>query len=296
MTVLSTILSLIPAILTIISFAFTVLTTTNGDWAHQPHYTDASPLNWDQKHTAYTISRGPFTVCSPFATYTNGTPVADNFFQLLNAGSDAAVAAVTSHQVVIQTHCDRFKPYGAGKTSCETFASGATSTDSRLGDDRMCQQVHMAGNLAIAASVFSGLALLTMLAFAGLALASSTSRAAKAGLGVTSVVLLLLGAALLFLAQLYGVLAFVQSQVPNGRFSSQAQDPDSTSVMAGPWVQGKASVIYASVGWFGACCAAATLLATGVVEGLTASTGVDGEVVGERGLWHGRRSRRDKQV
>src|SRR5207248_733588 len=111
---------------------------------------------------------------------------------------DAAVAAVTSHQIVIQTHCDRFKPYGAGKTSCETFAGGATSTDGRLGDDRMCQQVHMAGNLAIAASVFSGLALLTMLAFAGLALASSTSRAAKAGLGVTSVVLLLLGAALLF--------------------------------------------------------------------------------------------------
>src|SRR2546423_10020738 len=166
MTVLSTILSLIPAILTIISFAFTVLTITNGDWAHQPHYTDASPLNWDQKHTAYAISRGPFTVCSPFATYTNGTPVADNFFQLLNAGSDAAVAAVTSHQIVIKTHCDRFKPYGAGKTSCETFAGGATSTDGRLGDDRMCQQVHMAGNLAIAASVFSGLALPTMLAFA----------------------------------------------------------------------------------------------------------------------------------
>ena len=60
------------------------------------------------------------------------------------------------------------------------------------------------------------------------------------------ILVLLLSAALLFLAQFYGILGLIQSAFPNGQYATN----QSISANSGPWIQGKASVIYASVGWF----------------------------------------------
>jgi hypothetical protein len=72
---------------------------------------------------------------------------------------------------------------------------------------------------------------------------------------------LLLSAAMLVLAQFYGVLGLVQSAMPNGEYTINT----AISASSGPWLQGKASVVYASTGWFAGCLAAGmSLLAWGL--------------------------------
>jgi hypothetical protein len=297
MAILTTIFSVFPAVLTVISFAFTTLTTVNRDWAHQSHYTTTDASVWNKSNIAYTVYRSPFYACSPAAHYTNNTPVPADFIGQFNRGIGDALDLVTAGEVVVTITCARFRPYGFNKTSCETLVN-VDVTDARYGDDRMCQQVHMAGGLAIASSVFIGLALLTTLGLAVLGILSSTASIAKVGLSMASFGCLFLGAALMFIAQFYGVLGLIQSQIPNGRFAEQADNPTATAMTAGPWIQGKASVIYGSVGWFGALCAAATLLAARTLTNLSSTANsAQAGVAGEPGLWVGKPSSgRDKTV
>src|SRR5437016_3428477 len=86
MAILTTIFSVFPAVLTVISFAFTTLTTVNRDWAHQSHYTTTDASVWNKSNIAYTVYRSPFYACSPAAHYTNNTPVPANFIGQFNRG------------------------------------------------------------------------------------------------------------------------------------------------------------------------------------------------------------------
>lgn len=84
---------------------------------------------------------------------------------------------------------------------------------------------------------------------------------------------------MLFIAQFYGVEGLVQSALPNGDYTID----QAISASSGPWIQGKASVIYASIGWFAAVLAATgCLLAWGVptagVEGVEREKRGNGEV------------------
>lgn len=313
MQLLSTLLALFPTILTIISFAFTTLTTVSKDWSHQNHYSSTSHTLWTPANTIYTTYRSPFHACSP-TLFINGTLITTldpNFAANLANGvvSTLALLNTTYNHLTVADGCTRYAPYGHAKTSCTTDAEAGMNLDDdpRQGDDRMCQQVHMAGSLSIAASVFSGLALLTTLGLTAVALTSSSSstNTAKSALTLVSIAFLALSGILLFLAQEYGVLGLVQSQVPNGLFASSVVPSNGAAggVTAGPWEQGKASVVYGCVGWFAALLAVGVLVAGESMVGSGKSGANDGAVdegernngaVGERGLWS--RRKREKGV
>lgn len=65
MRLLSTLLAIVPLILTILSFTFTVLSTTSKQWAYQNFYAeDGVVVSLDQQITPlWTIYRSPFWTC-----------------------------------------------------------------------------------------------------------------------------------------------------------------------------------------------------------------------------------------
>jgi hypothetical protein len=149
-----------------------------------------------------------------------------------------------------------------GSRACETLATFFADNDPAYGDTRQCQQIHMAGSLLISSSVFSGLSLLSILGLTTLSILSpppqtrhhnSQPSRAHTLLSSWTIFCLLVSAGLLFIAQFYGLLGLVQSAFPNGNYITNVPN----AANSGPWVQGKASVIYASIGWFAGCLAVA---------------------------------------
>jgi hypothetical protein len=128
----------------------------------------------------------------------------------------------------------------------------------------------MAASLLVSSSVFSGLSLLSILVLSVLSILSPATHQSKrhhreAGaapstthtlLSSWTIFCLLVSAGLLFIAQFYGVLGLVQSAFPNGNYITNVP----LASNSGPWVQGKANTIYASIGWF-----AGVLAVAGVV-------------------------------
>ncbi|ORY08605.1 hypothetical protein BCR34DRAFT_616332 [Clohesyomyces aquaticus] len=122
------------------SFVFMILSIISRDWARQNHYDPSlDQLAW--KAPIFANFRSPFVVCSPKFT-----------------GPDIRNATT------ISLTCLRYRPYGFGKTSCETVFATQSYQAAVTGDERLCQQIHCAGNLMIASSVFSGISLVLMLA------------------------------------------------------------------------------------------------------------------------------------
>lgn len=232
--VLSIILTVISIVFSVISFILTVVAVTNKDWAHQNTY-DGQNIPISQWTTPlYTIYRSPFWTCSPVT---------------LSTTNDATT------NITYTISCVRFGPNGG---SClGLVGTGINDTDARYGDDRMCQQIKLAGDMAVASSVFVGvgmlilfaLAILTIVKLSAATTSSSTQSPVAAAVGpalsLAVILFLVIGAALLVLAQFYGIEGLIQSAMPNADFASDGNLP--TSV--GPWVQGKASLVYASVGW-----------------------------------------------
>jgi hypothetical protein len=231
--------TLTPIVLSIVSFVLTVVAVTNKDWAHQNTY-DGQNVPMSQWTTPlYTLYRSPFWTCSPATSSSTGA---------------------SSTNITYTITCVRFGPSGG---SClGLVGTGINETDARYGDDRMCQQVKLAGSLAIASSVFVGVGMLTLFVLAVLTilklLASTTTTSSRhhtyqpraavtvgSALSAAVICFLLIGAALLVLAQFYGIEGLIQSAMPNADFAGDGNLPSSV----GPWVQGKASLIYASVGW-----------------------------------------------
>jgi hypothetical protein len=128
-----------PLILVVLAMAFSLTATTSKDWAYQRNY-PAEPIT-NYTHPLYTLHRSPFVLCT-----------------------------LVDDQNAVQ--CAWYPPFGKNRTSCE-LASAIDSTDNvtQLGDPRLCQQVHMAGNLAIAGTLFIGLGFLLTI---GMTMASIT--------------------------------------------------------------------------------------------------------------------------
>ena len=132
----------------------------------------------------------------------------------------------------------------------------------------------MAGNLAIASSVFVGVGMLAVFGLAALTLPALIftdhhgARKHHHGhhprpyaaprvtlstvISAATIFFLLASAAMLVLAQFYGIMGLIQDQRPNGDYATDGNIPSEVW----PWVQGQASVAYASVGWFSGLLAA----------------------------------------
>lgn len=129
----------------IVSLVFTFLALTSREWAVRDNYDKTlNPPEWGTP--LYTLYRSPFIVCGYDDVINNSTNPQDHVI------------------------CFHFKPYGFDQTSCETVAATQDDTAPSVGDARFCQQIHLAGNFAIASSCFIslGFILTALLAFATL--------------------------------------------------------------------------------------------------------------------------------
>jgi hypothetical protein len=136
----------LPALSSALSFAFIIAAVTSRDWVRRNYYDPLDDMKaWDKP--LYRNYRSPFIVCSP--SNEDGTNEQGN---------------VTTTTVTLT--CHRFRPFGFGDTSCETVFATQDYESAVVGDQRMCQQVHYAGNLAITAAFFIGLALLLVIILA----------------------------------------------------------------------------------------------------------------------------------
>jgi hypothetical protein len=144
----SVILRLAPAVTTFIfallAFIFSLLATTSKKWAVRHNY-DPSLNTLDWKDPIYTLYRSPFTVCT--AELVNST---------LTIGSAASPADFA-------VKCTQFRPRGFNRTSCELAIATQDDTAPTIGDARLCQQIHYAGDFGIASTTFIGLAFVLVL-------------------------------------------------------------------------------------------------------------------------------------
>lgn len=268
----SLLLRLAPAatatIFSLLALIFSVLAATSKKWAVRDNYDPVlNPPDW--KEPIYTLYRSPFIVCT--ATLANA--------------SAAGQSPVTATD--FEVHCTQFRPFGFNRTSCELAIATQDDISSTLGDARLCQQIHYAGNYWLTSATFIGLAFLLTLILAVVTLlkrpefASETQNAEiettplsaqqssdteqpaapvqpqQGSVWVKWAVLGLLtfsfvGFATALIGQYYGVLGLIQSLPNNSDFASSAaasQDDVNTQGSHGPWYQGIALSVYATLSW-----------------------------------------------
>ncbi|KAH7227155.1 uncharacterized protein BKA55DRAFT_584230 [Fusarium redolens] len=241
----------------IVAFVFSVITITSREWAIRDNYdTDFAPQYWEKP--IYTLYRSPFIICT--AKQVNST------------NSDEP----PTHHV----HCDHFKPYGHNKTSCELYNSTGSDKATTIGDQRSCQQIHLAGNYAIASTVFIGIGFLATTALVLLSLLRSVSthrHKHESGhgsnnnrtmpiLALVTLVFLFVGFATAVISQFYAILGFIVSLPNQSDFASSqgsgGSDESDVNGGHGPWYQGKALSVYATLAW-------GFTIATGTIVALT---------------------------
>ncbi|KIX05660.1 uncharacterized protein Z518_03632 [Rhinocladiella mackenziei CBS 650.93] len=250
----------LPLAFATLSLAFIITAFVSRDWAKQDFFPpNLQIIDWDPDNPLYTLYRSPFTVCTV---------------------EEIAGTAGDGLDTTFEVSCERYRAYGRGKTSCELPSNTGTTSGPTNGDARMCEQIHYAGNLIIAALAFACLAfvlcvVLFLLSFITYghrpAPVSANGEATETkGRGGRRAAFTTLRSAFLcssavaamttFLAQCFGILGLVQSQPDNGLYASFL---NGNSVLDGdlshaPWVQGWALSVYASLGWLCAALAAGT--------------------------------------
>lgn len=256
---------ILPLVLTTVSFAFILLSITSSTWSVQHVYPRLAGLeSWDKP--IYTRERSPFQICGVSSTTESSA----------DANNSTTVKTYT-------VSCQKFAAFGFGKTSCETQFALQSFDQARAGDERLCQQIHKSGNLVIAGTTFISLGFLLTLVMTLLAAVTSKSSAApqpsssgestahhqnktarKSGftpfLALLLISSLAVGALTTILSQFYAIIAFIQSQPPNGAWASARGDVTDASLDpgAGPWVEGVVLRAYLTVAWVFAGAAAVT--------------------------------------
>lgn len=265
----------VPFLLAVLAFSFSLKAITSRDWAIQKTYKPSLPM---RKWTTpiYTSYRSPFIICDGIQTKVK-----------LSNGSTILTYPLT---------CIHYKPFGSDRTSCETVATTKKYDLAQVGDTRLCQQIHLTGNLAIAATVFIGLGFLLAIVMTALAFLQSRSLQSSSSSDHSETVVktksdrepepsaapprsksfgvrfgpffnaalvfcFVAGAIMYVLAQFYGVQAFTMSAPDNGRFAAlSGNDLDADGDDHDPWVQGTALTIFASLAWLCSGLAAAMAL------------------------------------
>ncbi|PVH85291.1 hypothetical protein DL98DRAFT_568476 [Cadophora sp. DSE1049] len=129
--------STLPLVFGILSLSFVAVSFTSRDWVRQEYFPpQLQPLDW--KDPLFTLYRSPFVLCG--------------------ANPSRNESEVLRYDIT----CSRFAVSGRGKTACQT-PNETDAYSSITGDWRMCQQIHLSGNLVLAALVFVSVALATLI-------------------------------------------------------------------------------------------------------------------------------------
>jgi hypothetical protein len=238
-----------------LAFAFTVITITSRDWAQQNHFDNALDMkNWSKP--IYRTYRSPFQICT--------------------VSQDTA----SDNTTIYTEHCNVFDAYGFDKTSCETVFATQNYSAAQTGDERLCQQIHFAGNLAITSTTFISLGfVLTLLMTLACCASSPAAHSEHVNedepsattvqhhrrrptyapyMNLILITSFAIGATAALLSQFYGILGFIQSQPDNGLFASargNVIDPTQDD-NHGPWIEGRALKIWVTCAWVFAAFAA----------------------------------------
>ncbi|KAF8848394.1 hypothetical protein BDZ45DRAFT_681239 [Acephala macrosclerotiorum] len=156
---------LLPVFLTfsfgLIAFIFSLLAVTSKDWAVRNNYDPLyTPKNWTSENVIYTLYRSPFIICSASSKVTD-----------LNSTNSTSDSGAPRSATTYTVSCQKFKPFGFDRTSCEEEVATQDDTATNLGDTRLCQQIHYAANFGITSTVFISLSfiLISMVTIATLA-------------------------------------------------------------------------------------------------------------------------------
>ncbi|OQO06175.1 hypothetical protein B0A48_08763 [Cryoendolithus antarcticus] len=127
---------LTPLALATVAIAFAITAATHKDWSSRNFYTD-DQSQWSPATIDSTEYRSPFQICG--------------------YRRDNTTLSLDSRNNTYTYVCQRFGSSGSNKTSCESLNYTLTQSDARYGDERLCQQIHWAGNLVIASTSFIGI-------------------------------------------------------------------------------------------------------------------------------------------
>ena len=150
-------------IFAILALIFSLLAITSRKWAIRNNYDPALHEN-EWTTPIYTLYRSPFIVCSANQVDNAANSTASNATS--SAATPAAATSTTdpsstpSPSPIYQVDCTHYRPFGFNRTSCELEVATQTDTAETIGDSRLCQQIHYAGNFGIASTLFIGLGFL----------------------------------------------------------------------------------------------------------------------------------------
>lgn len=258
---LRVLLSLIPVIFGILAFVFSVLAITSRDWASRRQYADDTDAI-SQSAPIYTLYRSPFRICTETVT-SNGSTSASNTTSS-DDGDDQPPP--TDLNYTYTSNCVHYPVYGFNRTSCELPSVANSNVLPQVGDQRQCQQIHLAGDYQIASTTFITLAFVLALAMAVWDCFGSARAHHRAAEGereyehphhsrlstIPSLLKLVMfpsamvGAGAALLAQFYAVLGLIQSAPNNADFATSSGNREHHD----PWVQGKALSLYMTQSWF----------------------------------------------
>lgn len=142
--------SLAPLLFALLAFVFSLLTITSHDWASRAQYADDTD-SLSQFKPIYTLYRSPFQICTE-------TRIADSIVPVANASSDGGDdPPPVAVKYTYTSHCHRYRAFGFNHTSCELATATNSNLVPQVGDRRLCEQIHYAGNYDIASTVFISL-------------------------------------------------------------------------------------------------------------------------------------------
>jgi hypothetical protein len=255
----------------IVAFVFSLLAITSPKWAERDNFSpDDGQIDWVKP--IYTLYRSPFIICT-VRKNDNGTYVRS---------------------------CSHYKPFGYDKTSCELEVATQDDQATNIGDARLCQQIHYAGNFGITSTFFIGMgflittALIVLTAFRRAggrtdarqettvqeAANNSKEKTARqevrhhhqqrsrvAGyLNLSLLVFYFIGVVAGLISQFYAILGFMQSLPNQSDFASSTGSGASTETQVhghhGPWRQGVALSVYGTCAWGFSIAAAAVARTT----------------------------------
>jgi hypothetical protein len=218
-----------------LSFSFAIVAITSRDWSRRNYY-DPGLNNPGFRDPIYSEYRSPFQICTVYGDANNGS--------------------------IFHEDCKTFRAYGSfgsNATSCEILNITGSADASNTGDQRLCQQIHYAGNLDITSVAFVSLGFvmtlfMTIFAYLQGPAAGSGDRdgvletqaadngqrkedevAARHGhghghhhnrgpsftpyLNLVLITSFAIGATAALISQFYGIIGLIQSQPTNGAFA-----------------------------------------------------------------------------
>ncbi|KAK5212095.1 hypothetical protein LTR47_004025 [Exophiala xenobiotica] len=150
-------------VFSILALVFSLLAVTSRKWAVRNNY-DRLLNPVDFTCPIFTLYRSPFIICTAHELPLNKTAQASvsSSTPTFTATSSSSTSSTKSTGCAAPTskwevNCHHYRPFGFDKTSCELEVATQTDTASNVGDARLCQQIHYAGNFGITSTLFIGL-------------------------------------------------------------------------------------------------------------------------------------------